>query len=198
MPRTIRTAAFAPAGLAVPGRLARLPRLAVLAVLPVLLGGCAGGTQEAEARTAISDYLIAQQDDGRMMPLERVEADCIAGDMVDGIGVDGLQGYGLLDEDVSVDEQARSPEMSQEDSQVMVDAMFDCTDVMQAMRDQLATATGGQSPEVQQCLDGALTEQLVRDVLASTFAGDAAGAQRQLMAPLGDCLAADTDVPGQG
>jgi hypothetical protein len=183
MPRTTRTAA---------------PVLTVLTVLAVLLGGCAGGGQEAEARTAISDYLMAQQDDGRMLPLEREEADCIAGDMVDGIGVDGLQEYGLLDEDGSVDEQARAPEMSQEDSQAMVDAMFDCTDVVQAMRDQLATAAGGQAPEVQKCLDGALTEQLVRDVLASTFSGDAAEAQRQLMGPLGGCLTGGTDVPGQG
>jgi hypothetical protein len=169
-------------------------RILTVVLTATLLGGCSGG-EEAEAKTAISDFLMAQQDDAQMIPLERAEADCISGDMVDGIGVDRLQEYGLLDQDGSVPEQAQTPEMSQGDSEVMVDAMFACTDVMQTMRDELSTAMGGQTPEVQECLRGALTERLVRDVLVSTFSGDEEGAQRQLMGPLGGCVTGGTDVP---
>lgn len=161
----------------------------------MLLGGCGGG-EEDEAKTAISDYLMQQQEDAQMIELKEDEADCIAGDMVDGIGVDQLEEYGFLNEDGSINEEAQIPKMSEEDSEVMVDAMFDCTDVMATMRKELGTAMGGQTPEVQQCLEDALTEDMVRAVLVATFSGDQAGAQRELMGPLGACLGGGTDLPG--
>lgn len=168
----------------------------VLAVAPVVLlalTGCGGG--EDEAKAAISDYLVTQQEDAQMITLDEGEADCIAGRMVDGIGVEQLQEYGLLADDLTVDPDARTPEMSEGDSETMVDAMFDCTDVMGTMEEELASAMGEQSPQVQECLQQALTEDLVRSVLVSTFSGQQDRAQQQLMEPLGACVSADFGTP---
>jgi hypothetical protein len=153
----------------------------------LVLSGC-GANDDEEAKAAISEYLVSQGG-GQMMQLEEGEADCIAGDMVDGIGVDQLKEYGLLNDDGTVNEEAQTNEMSQEDSEVMVDSVFDCTDVMGTMRDQLSGAMGEQSPEVKACLEEALTEDLVRESLIANFSGDAQAAQEKLTAPLAECLA---------
>lgn len=166
----------------------------VLASL-LVLSGCGGG-EEDEAKTAISDYLMEQQDDAQMITLKEGEADCIAGDMVDGIGVDKLKEYGFLNEDGSVNKDSKqTPEMSKEDSEVMVDAMFGCTDVMDTMRNELATAMGSATPEMQKCFEKALSEEMVRSVLVATFSGDEAAAQQELMGPLGECITGGMGAP---
>jgi uncharacterized membrane protein len=167
---------------------------AVLASV-LLLGACGGSAEEDEAKTAISGYLMEQQDDKQMITLEKGEADCIAGDMVDGIGVDKLKEYGFLNEDGTVNKDSKTPDMSEEDSEVMVDSMFECTDVMDTMRKELAAAMGSATPEMQECFEKALSEEMVRSVLVATFSGDDAKAQQELMGPLGECITGGTDVP---
>jgi hypothetical protein len=162
----------------------------------LVLSGCGAG-EEDEAKTAISGYLMEQQDQAQMITLKKSEADCIAGDMVDGIGVDSLKEYGFLNEDGTVNkDSAKTPEMSKEDSEVMVDAMFGCTDVMDTMRDELAKAMGSATPEMQDCFEEALSEETVRKVLVATFSGDEQTAQQELMEPLGKCITGGMGLPG--
>ena len=166
-----------------------------LALASVLVASGCGASEESEAKDAISTYLMDQQDTSQMLPLDQGEADCIAGDMVDGIGVDQLKEYGLLDEEGAVPGNARVPDMSEGDAKVMVSAIFDCTDVMATMQEELASAMGGQTPKVQRCLEKALTEELVRGVLVATFSGDESKAQQRLTEPLGRCITGGTDAP---
>lgn len=160
----------------------------------LFVSGCGGGEDE-EAKTAISDYLMEQQGETQMLKLERGEADCISEGMVDGIGVDQLKEYGFLNEDGTVNKDSQITDMSKDDSEAMVDSMFDCTDVMKTMQSELASAMGEQTPEVQACLEDALTEDVVRKVLVANFSGDAQQAQQDLMGPLGACITGGTDAP---
>jgi hypothetical protein len=160
----------------------------------LVLGGC-GGSEEDTAKESISAYLVEQQAEGQMIRLGEEGADCIADDMVEGIGVEQLQEYGLIDEDGEVVEDARTTEMEREDAEVMVDAVFDCTDVMATMEEELATAMGEQSPEVRECLQDALTEDLVREALVANFSGNEQEAQEKLMGPLAACMTGGTDLP---
>lgn len=169
-------------------------------VLPALLAsvlvlsGC-GASEDDEAKTAISDYLVQQQEQQQMITLEEGEADCIAGGMVDGIGVDQLKEYGFLNEDGTVNENAETPEMSQEDATTMVDSMFDCTDVMATMQQELSKSMGDQPAEVKDCIQDALTEEAVRDMLVATFAGNQEEAGKALMGPLMECAMSGSELP---
>jgi hypothetical protein len=160
----------------------------------LVLGGC-GGSEEDKAKESISAYLVEQQAEGQMVRLGEEGADCIADDMVEGIGVEQLQEYGLIDENGEVVEDARTTEMDRGDAEVMVDAVFDCTDVMATMEEELATAMGQQSPEVRECLQDALTEDLVREALVANFSGNEQEAQEKLMGPLAACMTGGTDLP---
>jgi hypothetical protein len=174
-----------------------MKRTALAAALAsaLVLGGCGGADEEDRARESISAYLVEQQEEGQMVRLDEEGADCIADGMVDGIGVDQLREYGLIDEDGEVVEDARTTEMERGDAEVMVDAVFDCTDVMATMQEELATAMGGQTPEVRECLEDALTEDLVREALVENFSGNEQESQEKLMGPLGECVVGGTDVP---
>ena len=171
------------------------PLLAAVLATTVLLAGCAGDDEEARAQTAISEHLMTEQEDQQMIAMEQEEADCISEGMVDGIGVDELKEYGFLNDDATVNQDVETPTMSQGDAEVMVDSMFECTDVMATMKEELAKATGGQTPEMQACFDEALTEDLVRTVLVATFAGEEQKAQEELTGPLGECMTGGMDAP---
>lgn len=160
--------------------------LPVVLASSLLLGGCGAG-EDAEAKEEISTYLMDQQEGEQMIDLEQEEADCISEGMVDGIGVDQLKEYDFLDEDGTVNEDPTEPEMSNEDAETMVDAMFDCTDVMDTMQNELAGSIGEQPPEVRKCFDEALTEERVRALLVATFSGNQDTATQELTAPLMKC-----------
>ena len=157
--------------------------LAAVLASALVLSGC-GADEDEEAKTAISDYLMKQQDNAQMISLQQEEADCISDGMVDGIGVDQLKEYGFLKEDGSVNQSVETPEMSKEDAKTMVGSMFDCTDVMTTMREQLSKSMGEQPAEVKECFDEALTEEAVRAMLVANLSGDQEKAGQELIGPL--------------
>lgn len=168
----------------------------VALVALLALGGC-GSSEDEQATQAIADYLVEQQKDDQMIALEESEADCIAGDMVDGIGVDKLEEYGFLTEEGTVNENATAPEMSRDDAETMVDSMFGCTEVMDTMENELARSMGEQTAETRKCFAEALTEEAVRGLLVATFSGDDEQAGKELMGPLMKCAMGGTDLPDQ-
>lgn|SRR5512139_2116972 len=168
--------------------------LSALLASVLVLSGC-GSSEDEEAKTAISDYLMKQQANRQMIQLKEKEADCISDGMVDGIGVDQLKEYGFLNEDGSVNKDAKTPKMSAEDSKTMVNSMFDCTDVMATMKAELAKSMGDQPAEVKECFDKELTEGAVRGMLEATFAGDQQKAGQELMGPLMKCATGASGLP---
>jgi hypothetical protein len=162
----------------------------------LVLSACAANEEE-EAKESISAYLMEQQNESQMISLNEEEADCISEDMVDGIGVDQLKEYGLLKEDGTVAKNAEAGPMKEEDAEVMVDAMFECTDVMATIKEELAASMGQQSDEVKQCFDDALTEEAVRGMLVATFTGDQERANQELVGPLMACAQGGVEQPEQ-
>lgn len=154
----------------------------------LVLGGCGGDDEEAQAKEAISTYLMDQQEEQEVLQLEQGEADCISDDMVDGIGLDKLEEYGFLNEDGSVNtDDSVDPEMAQGDAEVMVDAIFDCADAMTTVKDEMTRSMGNTTPEMKKCFDEALTDDLVRGMLVASFTGKEDQASKELTAPLMEC-----------
>ena len=170
--------------------------LAAVLASALVLTGC-GNNEDEQAKTAISKYLVEQQSDAQVVTLKKKDADCISDGMVEGIGVDQLKKYGFLNEDGTVNKDAKSLKMSKEDSKTMVDSMFDCTDVMATVKDRLASQMGTQSAEVKKCVDDAVTEKAVRAMLEASFAGDQATASKALIEPLTKCAMAGQPTPKQ-
>lgn len=172
--------------------------LSVTLASVLVLSACGGGGEEAEAKAAISTYLMDQQEEQEVLQLEQGEADCISEDMVDGIGLDKLKEYGFLNEDGSVNtDDSVDPEMAQGDAEVMVDAIFDCADVMTTVRDEMTKSMGNATPEMKQCFDEALTDDLVRGMLVASFTGKEDEASQELTEPLMKCALGGTDLPQQ-
>lgn len=171
---------------------------ALVVASALTLAGCGAGEDE-RATESISAYLMDQQESqGEFLDLEQGDADCIAEGMVDGVGVEKLQEYGLLTEDGTVAEDTTATDMSLEDAETTADAMFDCTDVMSTMRDQLAASMGEQPAEVQECFDEALTEEAVRGILVAGLTGNQDEAGQELMAPLMECAVGDLGLLPEG
>lgn len=171
--------------------------LSVAMAALLVLAGC-GNSEDDQAKTAISAYLMKQQSNNQMISLKKGEADCISGGMVDGIGVDQLKKYHFLNEDGTVNEKATTPDMSKTDAKTMVDSMFNCTDVMKTMQKQLTTSMGNQPAQVKQCFQKALTEDAVRGMLVASLSGDQNQAQQKLLGPLMQCATMASGAPSSG
>ncbi|HSE08136.1 MAG TPA: hypothetical protein VLB29_05680 [Nocardioidaceae bacterium] len=168
-------------------------------VLPALLAsvlvlsGC-GNSGDDEAKTAISDYFSQQQGGQQGSSLKEGQADCVAGQMVDDIGVDQLKEYKVLNDDGSFNEKIQGFEMSQEDAEVMANAFLTCTDTLDQMRSQIESAPQASSPEAKKCFDELLNEENIRSMMVASFSGDqekAAEFQQELMG----CAAAGMPSP---
>jgi hypothetical protein len=186
---------------------------AVFAVLLLLLTACGGSgsdsegskgssssaspsvtasasDDEATAATSISDSLVQATASGssasQMLTLNRKDADCIGKDMVDELGTDKLQKYGMLTEDMKVGTGLSSLKMSKPDAEATTDVVFSCTDVAAMMRTAIGKS-GSIPKQLRGCVNNVLTEDNLRPMFGKVFQGKQAAAQKELTAPLLAC-----------
>lgn len=171
--------------------------LAALLTSLLLLSGCGSG-DEGTVRQNLAESMTQQQNEDDLVALDDEEADCVAGRMVDDIGVDQLQEYGFVDENLEVQQNLNDLEMSEQDSEALVDAMFECTDVMASIRKSFSEEMPAGNPKMKKCFDDALTEKAVRGLLVAVFSGaEGQQASQELMAPMMKCAMEFMDVPSQ-
>ncbi|QZY30283.1 hypothetical protein [Nocardioides coralli] len=168
----------------------RIAAAAVTAVLVLGLSGC-GSDEEGQAREALATSLLASNADGTF-EVSQEEADCVADGMVEEIGVDKLIDYGLLTEDLEArDESLENQELEQEDADSAATVFVDCVDVQALLTDSIAQGLGGDvDPELASCIEERLTDEVVRDFLATVFTGDQAAATQAVTQELSSCLTA--------
>ena len=171
--------------------------LTLLLTALLALAGCGGGTEQT-AKDSIAESLMDQQSeqDAQMLAVDREDADCIADGMVDGVGVDQLQEYGLLTEDGTVDKTVADVELSHEDAETVTDAVFSCTDVQKMVRQALSKELGKEDQAMRACLEKVLTEDALRAMFVGVFSGESEQASRKLMAPLMNCAVGSMDLGG--
>jgi len=167
---------------------------AVLTVLALLLSSCGGGGasgsgDDARASKAISDIAMRQDPQGpaRFVKLQRKEADCIGKGLVDKVGTEQLQKYGLLNDDLKPTRKGLTAvRMSPADAKAATDVVFGCTDV--TTRAKAAIGKSGIVPKrLGSCVDRTLTERTLRTLFTKLFEGRQQDATRALMAPLTRC-----------
>ena len=127
-----------------------------------------GGGDEAAADTPIGQALTAEftsESDDSPIGTEE-EARCVAGGIVAGIGEDRLEELGVTPDSVGEIEDIA---FSADEANEIVDAMFSCVDVKTALAEEFEADFGAEGGE---CLADGLGDDLLRELMASSFLGD--------------------------
>ena len=180
---------------------------AVFATLLMLLTACGGGSDsqsssssssssaapsddDATAAKAIADSMMASQKSGdstsQLLSLSRKDADCIGTGMVDKVGTDQLQKYGMLTKDLKAGTDVSGLKMTKADAEATAGTVFSCTDVEKMMNTAI-NKSGSIPKSAQACIAKALNEDALRPIFTLIFQGKSTAAQRQLTSPLLAC-----------
>jgi hypothetical protein len=162
-------------------------RFAVAAALGVLaLGLTACGDQEDEAKTSMSESF--QKEDIGGLDVDEQQADCMAGDIVDGVGVEQLQEYEILDEDGKVNEDVENAELSEEDADTVSAALVDCIGAETIVEEQVIQ--DGMTDGQKECVKDAMGADQLKELISAGFqgAGQDDEAVQQLQEDMTACM----------
>jgi hypothetical protein len=161
----------------------------VLAVLAMVLAGC-GGNNDDQAAQAISDSIMKEQKSGgqtsSFFSMDKKDADCIGQGLVDKIGTDQLQQYGVLTKDNKTKGDVTNVKMSAADAKSATDVLFKCTDV-EAMMQKAMDRTGKVPAAMKACVKKVLTKDNLHTMFEKIFAGRQDEAQKALVQPMMKC-----------
>jgi hypothetical protein len=171
---------------------------AVLTALVLALSGCGGSggggggndDGDAKASKAISDSLMKNNSSTtKLLKLTRKDADCIGDGLVDKVGTERLQKYGLLTKDNTSKSGINDVTMSATDARATTKVLFGCTDV-EAMMESAIIRSGSIPAKVKTCVTRTLTEDNLRPVFDEMFQGKQDEATKALTGPITKCAAA--------
>jgi hypothetical protein len=149
----------------------RLLKLVALALVMTLIaaacgsdsGGSAAPADDPLVQAVVADILA--EEDG--LTADRGEAECFAGGVVGGIGADRLAELGVTVDNVgSLDDFT----WSEDEANLIIDKMFDCTDVSQSFVDDLGGS--GMTSEQTACLADAFDKDTMRKFFVAALTGD--------------------------
>jgi hypothetical protein len=163
---------------------------AVAVTLSVIVGGCAGSDDDAEASRAISASIVKQQKSGAgpggLLSLQPRQARCIGDGLVKDIGVDTLRKSGMITKDNKVKGSVTNAKLSESDAREATDVLFGCADV-EAMVEKGLARSGNIASEMQPCVNKVINEQSLRSMFTDFFQGDE-NAPQSLVRPMMRCI----------
>ena len=180
------------------------------AVLVGLLAGCGGdGTTSTPSRTTdeqkAADNLAAQiirsgsmsETSSSESAVTDEQATCIAEGAVDDVGLAELQGYGILTEDLRVDKSIQGVEMRAEHADALAGVFVECIDAEALFEERFVAGLpeGGSVAQRRACVDEAVGEGDVLEILSASFQGLRPAAYTRLQRAVSAC--AGDGGPGQ-
>lgn len=162
----------------------KLVAAAALAVLTLGLSAC--GNQEEEAKASMAESF--QQEDVGGMKVDEGQADCMAGDIVDGVGVDQLKEYEILKDDGTVSDSVENAELDEQDADTVSAALVDCIGAETIVEEQVIQdqMTDGQ----QECVKETMGEEQLKALISVGFQGadQSHEAVQQLQEDMAACM----------
>jgi hypothetical protein len=162
-------------------------------------GGGDGGTeadpQSAEAKENIKASLLEEGGKLAGTKVTDEQAGCVSDGMVDEVGVDKLQEYKLLDDELKISEDAQPTNMEQGDAETLAGVFTDCVDMEKLFEEQFSSGPMADqlTQKQQDCLKDAVDAEVIESALADTFQGKeadpTAGIQADLLACIGPGIA---------
>lgn len=160
--------------------------LVLAGALAITLSACGGGADDdARAAEAISQSMQDASDED--FTVDETQGDCVGEGLVDRIGVDKLTDYGLLSDDLTVDEDVTDVTMEQADADSAADVFVSCLDAEKMMSEELA-AGEDLTEEQQACIADVLDNDALKGMFSLIFQGKEDEATGELMGPLMSCI----------
>ncbi len=162
-----------------------------LTAMALSLSGCGSSNDDAQAAQSISASIMKSQkkssdSTSQFFTMKKKDADCIGKGLVDKIGTDQLQKYGLLTKNNKSKDQVTGVKMSTADAKKATDTLFGCTDVEGMM--QTAMDKSGSIPKAMKaCVNKTLNEKNLRGMFTAIFQGNQDAAKQQLVQPMMKC-----------
>lgn len=164
---------------------------AVLCATTLLLSAC-GNSDDDTAKKNIKAAVLKDDTSltGGAKPTEE-QANCIADGMVDDVGVDTLQKYKLLDDNLKINEDANPTDMSSDDADALAGVFVDCIDVEKMFADQFAQGDQKLTEDQQKCLSDAIDEDAMKSGLSASFQGKDDEAFTEMQNAMMKCITGD-------
>ncbi len=162
--------------------------VAVVCAALLTLTACGGGGDDEAKDNIASSLKKADTGLAGNTSLSDDQADCVAGGMVDGIGVDKLKDYGILKDDNTVDTDAQPDDLSADDADAMAGTIVDCVDLGELLADQMGDQFDQLSEDQQKCVTDVFDDETFKGILSATFQGETPDLGQDLQADMVKCM----------
>jgi hypothetical protein len=166
--------------------------VAVLSILMLTLTACGGGADEQEAK---DNLRTSFSEDDSLAGADEEQAGCVADGMVDELGVEKLQEYNILDDDLQVNEDPGDVEMSEEDADQAAEIVIDCVDTAEMFTSQMEDSEEGLTDEQKDCIEAAIDDDAMKEMLSAEFQGKESNAMDDMTGEIMACLLGDMQLP---
>ena len=166
---------------------------AALCAVVLTLSACGNGDDD-KAKENIKTAVLEEEGTsltGGTEPTEE-QADCIADGMVDDVGVDTLQRYELLNDNLEINDDANPTDMEADDAEALAGVFVDCIDVEEMFADQFSSSEQEITEEQQSCITDAIDEDAMKAGLAASFQGETDDAFTEMQQKMMACVVPDT------
>jgi len=147
-------------------------------------------SREDQARANISSGLMEADGGFGSTSLTEGQANCLADSMVDHVGVDKLQRYDILDQDLVIQPDVDPSTLEPRDAEAMANALLDCVDVGELVFDRMGESADRLSDAQRQCLEDTVDENALRRALVDGFQGQPSDLSRGLQRNMMTCMTA--------
>jgi hypothetical protein len=165
------------------------------AALCLALAGCGGdgggsdNADEEKAAANLKTFFLEESEDAAGLDVTEEQAGCVSDGVVSEIGIEQLQDYGLLTDDLEVEKDADIDEqdITAEDADSLAGTFVDCVDVKALITEQMGELPGA-TAEQKKCISDALTDEALTDMLSQVFQGNEDEATSQLQSEMMGCV----------
>lgn len=116
------------------------------------------------------------------------QAQCVADGLVDDVGVDTLQKYKLLDDNLEYNSDANPTNMESGDAQTFAKTLVGCVDFKKVFEDSIASSGTDLTDDQKQCVEDAIDEDTLVSVLADGFQGKDSEMPSEMQGKLMKCM----------
>ena len=148
-----------------------------------VLADCLG---EQVAKANVKASILEQDMAGATV--DEADATCLSDGIVDEIGIEKLQDYGLLDDQLAVEDEVSEVSMQTDDADAMAGVFVDCVDAEKMIEDQFTSMLGSLTQPQQECMKDILDEDKIKEIMSATFQGDVADMQADLQQDFMQCV----------